>query len=427
MSNLKPYPKYKSSGVEWLGDVPEDWDIVPVKKIACIINGYPFDSKKFEIDGKYPLVRIRDLGSSATKTKFNGTFVEDASINSSDVLIGMDGDFNVGHWQGRGKALLNQRMCCVRGINSLITKYIEYILPTPLKLINDITYATTVKHLASSQVEKVWLAMPVTESELKKVCLFLDQETTHIDSLVEEKTRFIDLLKEKQQALITQAVTKGLDPNVKMKGSGVEWVGDVPEHWAVKKIGALYRETADSGNEELPVLSISIHHGASKGELKGDKLERKVTRIEDKTKYKRVYSGDLVYNMMRAWQGGFGTISVSGLVSPAYVVARPLKENISSQFIEYLLRTSNAIEEMHRLSHGITDFRLRLYWEKFKTMNVILPANAEQQNILNFISRETAHIDSLVCEVKKSIELLKERRAALITAAVTGKIDVRNH
>src|SRR5437868_2568802 len=107
------------------------------------------------------------------------------------------------------------------------------------------------------------------------------------------------------------------------KDSGVEWLGEVPEHWDVMRMAHLFTEVAEPGTDELPILSVSIHDGVSDDELTPDELDRKVTRSEDRSKYKRVTPGDLVYNMMRAWQGGFGAVRVIGMVSPAYVVARP--------------------------------------------------------------------------------------------------------
>ena len=161
MSFLK-YQSYKVSGVEWLGDVPADWQVVPLKKVARVVNGYPFDSKAFTGDKGHQLVRIRDLGAKHTEALYDGEFVEAAAVTSDDVLIGMDGDFNVGRWLGSGKALLNQRVCCVRGGSKLITRLLEYALPFPLKAINDVTYSTTVKHLSSYQVEKIRISLPAT-------------------------------------------------------------------------------------------------------------------------------------------------------------------------------------------------------------------------------------------------------------------------
>src|ERR1700722_12487604 len=135
------YPSYKNSGVEWIGEVPVDWNIVPLKNVARVVNGYPFNSELFDQSEGHPLIRIRDLNSSTCEAFYKGEFIETAEITSRDVLVGMDGDFNVGRWVGMGRALLNQRMCCIRGNTSVISHLLEYALPFPLRAINDITYS----------------------------------------------------------------------------------------------------------------------------------------------------------------------------------------------------------------------------------------------------------------------------------------------
>ncbi|MBU3000316.1 restriction endonuclease subunit S [Roseovarius nubinhibens] len=258
----------------------------------------------------------------------------------------------------------------------------------------------------------------------KAIADYLDRETGRIDGLIEKKTRFIALLKEKRAAVIDHAVTKGVDRNAEMKPSGVEWIGDIPAHWDAPRIATLFREAFREPDPDLPVLSVSIHNGVSDGELSDEERDRKVALSEDRTKYQGVEPGDLVYNMMRAWQGAFGAVAVSGLVSPAYVVARPIAE-FRTKFLEHLLHTKSAAEEIRRYSRGIADFRMRLYWDYFRDIRVCLPPLPEQDEILSHIDRETARIQGLIEKTERSIALLKEKRAALITAAVTGKIDVR--
>jgi type I restriction enzyme S subunit len=211
-----------------------------------------------------------------------------------------------------------------------------------------------------------------------------------------------------------------MKPYPAYKDSGVEWLGEVPEGWEVLRLGTLFTEINEAGSDDLPILSVSIHSGVSDDELNPDELERKVSRSEDRSKYKAVQKGDLVYNMMRAWQGGFGSVTVNGQVSPAYVVARP-KAGIDfiTSFVESLLRTSYAVEEMRGLSRGVTDFRLRLYWDEFKTIRVALPPLPEQQAIARFLDKEVAKIDALVAEQRRLIVLLAEKRQAVISHAVT--------
>ncbi|WP_147462743.1 MULTISPECIES: restriction endonuclease subunit S [Pseudomonas syringae group] len=281
----------------------------------------------------------------------------------------------------------------------------------------------TQQNIGMSVIENLRIPLPPI-SEQNQIARFLDHETARIDALIEEQQRLIELLKEKRQAVISHAVTKGLDPTVPMKDSGAEWLGEVPAHWETLRIGAVYSEAADKGLAELPVLRVSIHHGVSDKELSEEESDRKITRIDDREKYKRVRPGDLVYNMMRAWQGGFGAVLVNGLVSPAYVVARPKNEDIS-RYVEQLLRTGCAVEEMRKNSYGITDFRLRLYWDQFKNIVIVIPPEVERLQIMERIDSLINESEALKSEADRLIVILQERRSALISAAVTGKIDVR--
>ncbi|MCR5295528.1 MAG: hypothetical protein K6E30_10240, partial [Lachnospiraceae bacterium] len=146
-------------------------------------------------------------------------------------------------------------------------------------------------------------------------------------------------------------VTKGLDKNVQMKDSGIPWIGSVPEHWNIYRIADLYEDRNERGNEDLPLLSVSINSGVSDKELSDEEQERTFIRSEDKTKYKRVYPGDLTYNMTRAWQGAFGAVRVEGMISPAYVVAKPKAGTlIDSRFIEALLRSPTDLTQGARYS-----------------------------------------------------------------------------
>lgn len=206
------------------------------------------------------------------------------------------------------------------------------------------------------------------------------------------------------------------------RDTGVEWLGAVPSHWQVSRLNSLFREVSEPGSDDLPILSVSIHSGVSDTELTDDEMDRVVARSEDRSKYKRVEPNDLVYNMMRAWQGGFGAVQTLGAVSPAYVVARPTSSQ-STVFIERLLRTPNAVREMKSLSKGVTDFRLRLYWDEFKNIKVALPPPDEQLAIDAFLDRETAKIDALVEGQERLIALLKEKRQAVIAHAVTKGLD----
>ena len=234
LRRFRPYPAYKDSGVEWLGQIPEHWTVSRVSELTSLMNGYPFDSQYFVRTDGVPLIRIRDLYGTETEVNYIGPVVENVWIEPGDVIIGMDGDFNVARWRGR-RGLLNQRMCCLRMRQDTDLRFIAYLLPIPLKVINELTYSTTVKHLSSGDVRKIRLGRP-PGAEQRAIVMFLDRETAKIDASVAKKERLIELLKEKRTALITRAVTKGLDLNVQMNDSGAEWLGKIPAHWEVERI-----------------------------------------------------------------------------------------------------------------------------------------------------------------------------------------------
>lgn len=280
----------------------------------------------------------------------------------------------------------------------------------------------SISHLTKEKLEIVPIAIPPLP-EQRTIANYLDQQTALIDqrlgTLEEKKT----VLAELRKATIHEAVTKGLNKNAPMKDSGVAWIRNMPAHWQLTRLATLFREAADAGRDGLSMLTVSIHSGISDKELDDEEVDRKVNRSEDRTLYKRVKPGDLVYNQMRAWQGAFGATKIEGLVSPAYVVARP-KQTVVPRFVEYLLRSSAAMEEIRRRSRGITDFRLRLYWDEFKNIHLALPSLTEQLAIANHLDQQTQQIDAQLATLDEQAQVLKELRKAIIHEAVTGKIDL---
>ena len=276
--------------------------------------------------------------------------------------------------------------------------------------------------------ERSVLDFPLRISDLpaqRAIADFLDRETARIDSLIEKKQRLVELLEQRLSSLITQVTKSGLK-NESQIDTGIDWWPRAPKSWNIHRIANLFDEVKEAGEDGLPVLSVSINWGISDVELTDEDRHRVVNLIEDKAVYKRVKPGDLVYNMMRAWQGGFGVAKVDGLVSPAYVVARP-KKDLHPVYFEYLLRTPSCVEQFHRASKGIADFRQRLYWEHFRQIRLVLPTYIQQVEIASHIESEQERTAPIVSKTNISIDRLKEYRSALITSAVTGQIDVSTY
>lgn len=202
------------------------------------------------------------------------------------------------------------------------------------------------------------------------------------------------------------------------KDSGVEWLGDVPEQWESERVFSAFNERVETGHPDLPNLNITIGRGVQVEEFEG---ARKKRLIEDLNAYKRAAKGDIAYNTMRMWQGAVGDVPVDGLVSPAYVVARPIKP-INSRFYSYLFRTETFQTETNRHSYGIVSDRNRLYWLGFKNITIPIPSREEQDHIVAFLDQKTTEIDALIAKKQRQIELLDEQKAILIHRAVTRGI-----
>lgn len=430
----RTYPAYKDSGVEWLGEVPAHWVGCRLKHaLAEMDSGGTPDTSNLDYwtdgDDGVPWVAIGDMSGvdvvSETSKAVSSLGIRDKGLHifpKGTLLFSMYA--SLGHVAELAMpATTNQAILGMvpgSGINqSFLKRWLQFLQPYLLESASSNTQA----NLNAEKVRNLPF-VKVNELEQTTIAAFLDRETAKLDTLIARQEKLIELLQEKRQALISHAVTKGLNPDAPMKDSGVEWLGEVPAHWDVVRLGILFREVSESGNDELPVLRVSIHDGVSDREFDEEELDRKVTRSEDRSKYKRVEPGDLVYNMMRAWQGGLGAVTVPGMVSPAYVVARP-REPLRTDFIEQLLRTPQAVEKLRCHSYGVADFRLRLYWDEFKSIEIAIPPLSEQEQIMASISGESGRIDTLTEKSSRSIELMREHRTALISAAVTGKIDVR--
>ncbi|EJB8410368.1 restriction endonuclease subunit S [Acinetobacter baumannii] len=430
MAKYQAYAEYKDSGVEWLGQVPTHWDIKRIKETAQIINGYPFDSGKFDPVNGTPLVRIRDINSNETQIFFNGFVPKEALIFNSDILIGMDGDFNVCEWKG-GDAALNQRVCCLRSNDKYLTKFLAYLLPARMKIINDLTYFTTVKHLSSTDVLKTVYAIP-NKIEYVNIVKFLDHETAKIDHLIEKQQQLIELLKEKRQAVISHAVTKGLDPNVPMKDSGVEWLGEVPEHWQL--VPLKYLCTFSGGGtptkDNLSYWTDGNIPWVSPKDMKTFWISETQDYITEKA-VKESSTNTVEQNSLLM-------VVRSGILQrtiPIAINTVPVTMNQDMKALKFGKRV--LVEYIANLIHGNT-VQLLLEWSKegatvesieheyLANSLIPVPSLKEQEEITQVIAKKMKVYAELTEKAELQITLLQERRTALISAAVTGKIDVRN-
>ena len=249
---------------------------------------------------------------------------------------------------------------------------------------------------------------------------YLDRETARLDALIAAKERLLDLLAEKRRAMITHAVTHGLNPNMSLRDSGVEWIGEIPSHWEVEYARWLFREIderSQQGEEDL--LTVSHITGVT---LRSEK-DVNMFMAESNEGYKMCQRGDLVINTLWAWMGAMGIAFQDGIVSPAYNVYR-LRERYIPEYIDLLVRMPAFAQEVIKFSKGVWSSRLRLYPDEFFQVLMPVPPISEQKQIAIYIEKQTTRIDRLAKLASQTIDLLHERRAALIAAAVSGQIQV---
>ena len=385
---FEKYDAYKDSGVEWLGTIPSNWDIFSLKRsIDGCFNGLwgsdpkennddivvlrvaDFDRNKLVIDNSKLTLRNIKKSEIGNRLLKKGDLLIEKSGGGDKTLVGCVVLFNENY-----KALTSNfvaKMTPKSNVNSYFLNYFFAALYANNINYQSIKQTTGIQNLDTNSYLNEKLALPSLH-EQEAIVSFLNQKTSEIDQAIAIKEQQIALLNERKQIVIQKAVTQGLDPNVPMKNSGVEWIGQIPEYWEISANRTIFKERNEQGKEGLPLLSVSIHSGVSNEEISEEDNVRGRVKIEDKSKYILVKKGDIAFNMMRAWQGGIGAVSVDGMVSPAYIVAKP-NDLINSEFFEYQYRCPEFIQQMDRYSKGITDFRKRLYWDGFKQLVTVVP------------------------------------------------------
>ena len=440
MSQYKPYPVYKDSGVEWLGRVPEHWQLRRLKQMARFYGGgtpsrdnpefwngdipwvSPKDMKSEVISGAAECITAEGLsGSSSSMVEAervlmvvrSGILKHTIPVAINDVPVALNQDMKA-IWLD--PCYLSSRffMRWVQGLN-------DDLLKAWLK------QGATVESIEQDYLSDTLIPVPpVIEREHIVRCL--DREVARIDTLIEKKTRFIELLREKRQALITHAVTKGLDPSVKMKNSGVEWLGEVPEHWVCKKL-MYWMDGYGSGTTPSKEGDYCMEGGipwVTTGELREGLICETDKRVTDAalSEYSALKAhpvGSLVIAMYGATVGRLGLLGVPAALDQACFAIHPCK-TISIRMLRWWFEGFRT--ELIELATGAGQPNI----SGDKIRNLFIAASlslAEQEQIADQIESRTLRIDGLVSKTERSIEILKERRSALITAAVTGQIDLR--
>lgn len=398
------YPEYKDSGVPWLGAVPRRWEVGQFKRLVEIQNGA--DYKHVEADEGYPVI-----GSGGAFT-----FASDYLYDGEAVLLGRKGTIDKPlHVTGRFWTVDTMYWAKIRPeVSGRFAFYAALTIP-----FSYYSTSTALPSMTQSALNAHMVALP-SEEEQQAIAAFLDRETAKIDALVAEQERLIALLKEKRQAVISHAVTKGLNPDAPMKDSGIEWLGEIPVHWEVVKIVRLFR--ASKGKEgQLLTKEYCAEHAGEFPVYSGQTENAGVMGTLDRYEFDAGDQGYLFSTTVGAKAMTVSHIFGKFSLSQNCMIIRPSNPSVDPRFFYYHFQPVFGYHRSLIPDHMQPSFRM----EDLYGFAVALPPKDEQVEIAGFLDRTLDGYEGLTNEAQAAITLLQERRAALISAAVTGKIDVR--
>ena len=442
----QPYPTYKDSGVEWLGAIPEHWKVKKLKYLAKI-NLSNVDKKSNENEDTVKLCNYVDVYYNDYITKEIDFLIATASheqkqkfaLKKGDVLLTKDSET----WDD-----IAVPACVANDLDNVICGYhLAHIRPYQDRAIGEYIFrsisSTRLKEqfwvaangvtrfgISKSSISDALLLEPPV-SEQQKIAEFLDQETGKIDKLITKKERLIKLLKEKRTALISHAVTKGLNPDVPMKDSGVEWLGEIPEHWELRHLRRIVKKfvdyrgaTPEKVSNGIPLITArniknaAIDFSLSQEFIKEEDYDNWMVRgFPEK--------GDVVVTTEAPLGESAQIIDTNIALAQRVILLKAQKNKITNEYLKYHFVSTFGQGELWSKGTGSTAIGIKA--SHFKGTLVLVPRLEEQQKIAQFLDRETSKIDNLITKTRTSIDHLKEYRTALISAAVTGKIDVREH
>jgi type I restriction enzyme S subunit len=425
------YPKYKDSGFESLGDVPEHWGINRLSNICQFQSGKAHEPY-IDDDGEFICVNSRFVSTEGLSRKFCTQNLTPAKLN--DILMVMS---DLPNGRALAKAFfvsdhseyaVNQRVCILTPCKNN-PRFLFYLLNrNPLFLLHDDGVNQT--HLSNATFTKFpTLTPPVVEQSI--IAAFLDSETGKIDELVAEQQRLIELLKEKRQAVISHAVTKGLNPDAPMKPSGIEWLGDVPEHWNTRTIAKA--STKITNGYVGPTRDILVERGTpyiqathiKKGRVNFDESYFVAAEWSRSHSKSILAEGDVLIVQTGAGTGDVALVARSevGFNCHALIIVTSQTSLLSGSFLAAVLQSEYGRQKLESIQTG--GMHPHLNCGNVKYVEIPLPPKNEQAVIVSHIYEMSSRFDSLTIEAQHAIDLLQERRSALISAAVTGKIDVR--
>ncbi|BAZ68800.1 restriction modification system DNA specificity domain protein [Fischerella sp. NIES-4106] len=438
----KRYPKYKDSGVQGIGDIPADWEKVRLGSISKVIDPQP-DHRAPAIakEEGFPYIGIRDVNHDGTVNIETARKIEEEAllkqessftINPGDIVFCKVGTLGYPrHIKPCGRIALSATLVLIKATAKIDNKFLCYSLDgkNTHTQIDISSTGSTRDTLGIQQIRKFKLAFPPL-LEQQQIATFLDRETAKIDALIAKKERFIELLQEKRTALISHAVTKGLNPDVPMKDSGIEWLGEIPAHWEKTRIKYVLYEIIDTEHKTVPFYQDGEYLVVRTSNVKNGQLildDAKYTNNDGFIEWTRrgiPISGDILFT--REAPAGEACLVPENMplcLGQRMVLLRVNHQKLYENYGIWSIYGGIAKEFITLLSQGSTVSHFNM--SDISNIPLLLPPIEEQKQISFYLDRETSKIYKIITKTRTSIDHLKEYRTALISAAVTGKIDVR--
>lgn len=417
------YPTYKDSGIEWLGQIPTHWDLLRNKIFIT-----EHDNVVGQDAYKYTLLSLtkqgviqRDIESG--KGKFPKEFDNYKIVESGNIIFCLfdvdETPRTVGLSSIDGMITGAYNVFSIKGINSQFYYY-YFLAVDEAKALRPL-YSGLRKVVKTERFAGLRIPVPPQE-EQRQIVAYLDYKSNKINERICQRERELQTLSELKQAEIAAVVTRGLDPNVPMKESGIEWIGQIPAHWEITQLRKYLRLFSDKGHPDMDLLSVTREQGVIVRDITS-KEENHNFIPDDLSGYKLIQKGQFAINKMKAWQGSYGVSKYKGIVSPAYYTCE--LNNIDTEYFDVAIRSQAYIGFFTKYSKGIRSGQWDLSPDALKSIPFVEPPIVEQRAIVSYIINISEKIDNYITKLKEEINYLQEYKQRLISDVVTGKVDVR--
>lgn len=415
----------KDSGIEWCGKIPISWNVMPNKyvmhkrkEICPKYNGE--DILSLTMDG----VIVRDLDAGG---KMPASFDGYQRVHPHNLLMCLfDYDVTprcIGLIQNEGLTSPAYSQFVMKNGNDARYYYYYYLMIDNTKEL--LHLAKNLRHsFTEDQLGIINTPVPPVEIQ-KQIAKYLDQKCEDIDAVYVEIEKQIETLEEYKKSIITEAVTKGLDSDVEMKDSGIEWIGMIPKDWSTIRIGhvfSLRNERNSLPEDQVQLLSLYTGIGVFP---QGEHVTASGNHAQTVDGYKIVHKNDIVVNIILAWMGAIGVSDYDGVTSPAYDIYIPDLSKVVPHYFHYVFRTAGIAGECYKYGRGIMMMRWRTYSQEFKQIFVPFPSLEKQQEIAEYLDKKCAEIDGAIEEKKQQLETLEQYKKSVIYEYVTGKKEVQ--